>query len=62
VFALSGLGGENDLSRVKMGDGIKKFEKHCCRLSSRFTFCPRLLFRVARATAYQAVRYTAGIM
>jgi len=33
-----------------------------CRLSSRFTFAPRLLFHVARATAYQAVRYTAEIM
>jgi len=28
VCALSGLGGENDVSRVKRGDGIKTFEKH----------------------------------
>ena len=33
-----------------------------CRLSSIFTFAPRLLFHVARATAYQAVRYTTEIM
>jgi len=33
-----------------------------CRLSSLFTFAPRLLFHVARNTAYQAVRYTAEIM
>jgi len=31
-------------------------------LSSRFTFAPRLLFHVAQATAYQAVRYTVEIM
>jgi len=28
VFALSGLGGENDVSRVNRGDGIKNIEKH----------------------------------
>jgi len=28
VFALSGVGGENDVSRMKGGDGIKMFEKH----------------------------------
>ena len=33
-----------------------------CRLSSLFTFAPRPLFHVARATAYQVVRYTAEIM
>jgi len=31
VFALSGLGGENEVSGVKGGDGIKKFEKHCAK-------------------------------
>jgi len=35
VFALSGLGGENDVSKVKTGDGIKKFEKHWIRLNAR---------------------------
>jgi len=29
VFALSGVGGENDVSRVKRGRWNKKFEKHC---------------------------------
>jgi len=29
VLDLSGLGGESDVSRVKSGDGIKKFQKHC---------------------------------
>ena len=29
MFALSGLGGENDVLRVKRGDGRKTFEKHC---------------------------------
>jgi len=33
-----------------------------CRSSSLFTFAPRLLFHIARNTAYQAVRYTAEIM
>ena len=33
-----------------------------CRLSSLFTFAPRLLLHVARKTAYQAVRYTAEVM
>jgi len=33
-----------------------------CRLSSLFTFASRLLFHVARNTAYQAVRYTAEVM
>jgi len=28
VFALSGLGGENGVSRVKRGRWFKKFEKH----------------------------------
>jgi len=28
MFALSGLGAENDLSRVKRGRWNKKFEKH----------------------------------
>jgi len=28
VFALSGLGGENNVSRVKISVGIEKFEKH----------------------------------
>jgi len=31
VFALSGLGGENGNSTVKVRDGIKKFEKHCLK-------------------------------
>jgi len=31
VFALSGLGDENDVSRVKRGDRIKTFEKHWAR-------------------------------
>jgi len=33
-----------------------------CRLSSLFTYAPRLLFHVSRNTAYQAVRHTAEIM
>jgi len=28
VFALSGLGDENDVPRVKRGYGIEKFENH----------------------------------
>jgi len=32
-----------------------------CRLFSRFTFAPRLLFHVARVTVYQAVRCTVEI-
>jgi len=33
-----------------------------CRLSSLFTFAPRLPLHVAQATAYQAVHYTAETM
>ena len=32
-----------------------------CRFVLAFHLCPRLLFHVAQATAYQAVRYTAEI-
>jgi len=32
VLALSGLGGENDVSKVKRGRWKKTFEKHCIRM------------------------------
>jgi len=39
VFALSGVGGENNVSGMKRGVGIKMFEKHWFRSKTLIRSC-----------------------